>query len=96
MTLTLNFQDQIRNSLYPHQNGPIATKQNANISIGLKASNLTIGFDLGRDLELSRSKMESVISWPKLVRLPRDKNANISIELYESNVTFGFELGHDL
>ena len=49
----------------PTKNGPIATKQNANISIGLKASNLTIGFDLGRDLELSRSNMESVISWQK-------------------------------
>ena len=66
-------------------------KQKANISIELKASNVTIGFDLGHDLilEFSRSNMELAISQPKMVRLPRNENgrivtkrkANISIEL---------------
>ena len=35
MTLTLNFQGQIWTSLYLSQNGPIAKKQKANISIDL-------------------------------------------------------------
>ena len=44
MTLTLNFQGQIWNLLYLNQKWPIATKQKANISIELKASNVTIRF----------------------------------------------------
>ena len=38
-------------------------------------SNVTIGFDLGHDLdlELSRSNIEFAISQPKMVRLPRNK-----------------------
>ena len=54
------------------KNGPIATKQNANISIELWASNVTIRFDLGHDLDLefSRSNMELAISQPKMARLP--------------------------
>ena len=57
------------------KNGPIATKRKANISIELKASNLTMGFDLGHDLDLefSRSNMEFAISQPKMVRLPRNE-----------------------
>ena len=49
------------------KNGPIATKQKANISIELKASNVTMGFDLGHDLDLefSRSNMEFATSQPK-------------------------------
>ena len=41
------------------KNGPIATKQKANVSNELKASNVTSGFDLGHDLdhEFSRSNM---------------------------------------
>ena len=40
-----------------------------------KASNVTIGFDLGHDLDLefSRSNMEFPISQPKVVRLPRNE-----------------------
>ena len=40
-----------------------------------KASNVTIGFDLGYDLDLefSRSNMEFPISQPNVVRLPRNK-----------------------
>ena len=51
-------------------NGPIATKRKANISIELKASNVTMGFDLGHDLdlELSRSNMEFAISQSKVIR----------------------------
>ena len=45
-------------------------KQKANISIDLKTSNVTIGFDLGLDLEFSRSNIELAISWPKMVQLP--------------------------
>ena len=47
----------------------IATKRKANISIDLKASIVTIGFDLGHDLDLefSRSNMEFAISLPKMV-----------------------------
>ena len=57
------------------KNGPIATKQNANISIELWASNVTIRFDLGHDLDLefSRSNMELAISQPKMARLPSNE-----------------------
>ena len=57
------------------KNGAIATKQKANISIDLKTSNVTIGFDLGHDIDLeySRSNMELAISLPKMVRLPRNE-----------------------
>ena len=57
------------------KNGPIATKRKANISIDLKTSNVTIGFDLGHDLDLefSRSNMELAISLPKMVRLPQNE-----------------------
>ena len=54
------------------QNGPLAMKQKANISIELEASNVTIRFDLGHELDLdfSRSSMEFAISQPRKVRLP--------------------------
>ena len=54
------------------KNGSIATKRKANISIDLKASNVTIRFDLGHDLDLefSRWNMEFAISQPNVVRLP--------------------------
>ena len=56
-------------------NGAITTKWKAYISIDNKTSNVTIGFDLGHDLDLgfSRSNMELAISLPKMVRLPRNK-----------------------
>ena len=58
------------------KNGPIATKRKANISIVLKASNVTIRFDLGHalDLEFSRSNTEFAISQSKMVRLPWNEN----------------------
>ena len=51
------------------KNGPIATKQKANISIELYTSNVTIAFDLGHDLdyEFSMSNLEFALSQPKMV-----------------------------
>ena len=65
------------------KNGLIATKQNANISIELWASNVTIGFDLGCDLDLefSRSNMELVISQPKMVRLSQNEKQTYQLKL---------------
>ena len=61
------------------KNGPIATKRKANISIDLKASNVTIRFDLGHDLDLEflRSNMEFPIPLPKMARLPRNESKHI-------------------
>ena len=122
MTLTLNFQDQIWNSLYLNhkwcdrletkskhinwsqginydhrvwlcpawpwifkvkygicyisaKNVLVVTKRKANISIELYASNATIRFDLGHDIDLdiSRSNREFAVSQPKVVRLPWNK-----------------------
>ena len=46
------------------ENGPIAMKRKANISIQIKASNVSIRFDIDHDLDLvfSRSNMEFAIS----------------------------------
>ena len=57
------------------KNGPIVTKQKANILIEIYASDATIGFDLGLalDLEFSRSNMEFAISQPTMARLPRNE-----------------------
>ena len=62
------------------KNGAIATKQKANISIDLTTSNMTIGFDLGHDLDLefSRSNAELAISLPKMVWLPQTKSKHIN------------------
>ena len=60
------------------KNGAISTKRKANISIDLKTSNVTIGFDIGHDLDLefSSSNMELAISLPKMV-LPRNERKHI-------------------
>ena len=80
------------------KNGPIATKQKANTLIELWASNVTIWFDLGHDLdlELSRSNMKFAISRPKMFRLPGNKKQTYRLKLKTSNVTIGCDLGHDL
>ena len=80
------------------KNGLIATKRKANISIELYASNLTIRFDLGHDidLEFSRSKLEFVIPQPKSGPIATKRKANISIKLQASNATHGFDLSHDI
>ena len=76
------------------KNGAIATKRKANISIDLKTSNVTIGFDLGHDLDLefSSSNMELAISLWKMVWLPWNEKQTHRL----SNVTIRFDLGHDL
>ena len=146
MTLTLNFQGQIWNSLYLDQkwsgshktksrhyeltlslkcyhqicpwlwpwpwifkvkngiyyisakNGPIATKQKANISIELWTSNMTIGFDLDHDIDLvfSRSNTEFIISWRKMVRLPRNEKQtsrlNYKLQMWPSDMNLAVTL----
>ena len=52
MTLTLNFKVKYEICYISAKNVPIATNKKANISIELKASNVTMGFDLGHDLDL--------------------------------------------
>ena len=79
------------------KNGPIATKRKPNIWIELLGSNVTIGFDLGHDLDLefSRSNIEFAIS-AKNGLITTKWKANISIELKASTVTIRIDLGHDL
>ena len=64
------------------KNGPIATKRKANIANELYGSNVTIGFDLGHDLDLdfSRSNLEFAISQPKMVRLPRNEKQTYRLD----------------
>ena len=79
------------------KNGPIATKQKANILIELLGSNVTIGFDLCHDLDLeySRSNIEFPISQPKMVRLPRNEKQtyrlNSRAQMWSSTIILTFE-----
>ena len=59
---------------------------------------MTIGFDLGHDLDLefSRSNIEFAIFQPKMVRLPRNETQTYRLNSKASNATIGFDLGHDL
>ena len=61
------FKVKYGNCYISTKNGLIATKRKANISIELKASKVTMGFDLGHDLDLefSSSNMEFAISLSK-------------------------------
>ena len=79
------------------KNSPFATKWKANTSIKLSASNVTIGFDLGHDLDLefSRSNKEFALS-AKNGGIAMERKANVSIDLKASNGTIRFDLGHDL
>ena len=80
------------------KNGPIATKRKTNISIELKTSNVTIGFDLGHDLDLefSRSNMEFAISQPKMFWLPRNEKQayqlNFRPQMWPSGLTLAMAL----
>ena len=80
------------------KNGAIATKRKANISIDLKTSNVTIGFDLGHDLDLefSSSNMELAISLPKMVQLPRNEKQthwlNSRPQIWPSDLTLTMTL----
>ena len=59
---------------------------------------MTIGFDLGHDLDLqfSRSNMEFAISRPKMVRLPRNKKQtcrlNFKPQMWPSDLTLAVTL----
>ena len=66
--------------------------------IELLGSNVTIGFDLGHDLDLnvSRSNMEFAICQPKMVRLPRNEKQTYRLNSKASNVTIRFDLDHNL
>ena len=80
------------------KNGPIATKRKANISIELQGSNVTIGFDLGHDLDLefSRSNIEFAISQPTMIRLPRNEKQtyrlNSKAQMWPSGLTLAMTL----
>ena len=65
------------------KNGPIATKRKANTSNELYASNVTIRFDLGCDidLEFSRPNMKFAISQTKVVWLPRNEKQTYRFQL---------------
>ena len=58
---------------------------------------MTIGFDLGHDLDLefSRSNIEFPISQPKMVRLPRNEKQtyrlNSRAQMWSSTITLTFE-----
>ena len=73
-------------------------KRKANIAIELKGSNVTIGFDLGHDLDLdfSRSNMEFAISQPKMVWLPRNEKQTYQLDsraqMWQSGLTFAMTL----
>ena len=77
------------------KNGAIATKRKANISIDVKASNVTIGFDIGHDLDLefSRSNVEFAISLTKMVRLPRNEKQTYRLS---PGTQIRFDPGHHL
>ena len=92
------FKIKYRICYISEKNGPIATKQKANILIELQGSNVTIGFDLGHDLDLefSRSNIEFAISQPKMIWLPRNEKQTYRLNSKASNVTIEFDLDHDL
>ena len=80
------------------RNGAIATKRKANISIDLKASIVTIGFDFGHDLDLEfwRSNMEFAMSLPKIVWLSRNEKQtyrlNFRPQMWPSDLTLAMTL----
>ena len=93
-----NFKVKNRISYMLAKHGPIAMKRKANISIELKASHVTIRFDLGHDLDVEFFKVKYGISYisDKSGPIAMKRKANISIELQASNVTNGFDLEHYL
>ena len=77
------------------KNGLIATKQKVNnVLIELYVANVTIGFDLGHDLDLSfsRSNVEFAISLPRMVRLPQNVKQTYGLhyrpQMWPSGMTF--------
>ena len=98
MTLTLNFQGQIWNWLYLCQKWSDCHEKKSEHIDWTQASNGTIGFDLGHDidLEFSRSNMELAISLPKMVRLPRNEKRthrlNYRLQMGSSGLTLAMTL----
>ena len=78
MTLTLNFKVKYGICYISAKNGLIAMTQNANISIELYASNVTISFDLGHDLDYEL-RLEFAISQPKMVWLSQNEKYSYRI-----------------
>ena len=70
------------------KSGLIGTKQKANISSEHYASNMTIGFDLGHDLDFH-------LSQEKMVWLLRNEKQTNQYKL-KASMTIEFDLGHDL
>ena len=99
MTLTLNFQGQTWILLYltPKWSDYHET-QSKHIDWTLGLSNVTIGFDLGHDLDLefSKSDMKSTIPQPKMVRLPRNEKQTYRSNTMPQMWPWNFDLGHDL
>ena len=76
ITLTLNFQGQIRNLLYLSQKWSDCHKtksKHINWTLGLKCDHHLWPWPYDLDLEFSRSNTEFAISQPKFVWLPRNK-----------------------
>ena len=99
MTLTLNFQSNIWNFLYLSQN-PIATKQKANISIELQASNVTNVCELDHNFDLWILKVKRDLDpWPHTWPWPwifMVKFWNSCISGWEGRLTLhkGVAVGH--
>ena len=76
------------------KNGAIATKHKANITIDLKASNVTFGFDLGP--EFLRSKVKYGIGYisAKMVQLPQNEKQthglNSRPQMWPSDLIFKY------
>ena len=96
ITLTLNFQGQIWNLLYVSQNGSIAKRWKANISINFRAQMWSSGLTLAMTLTLNFQGqiMNSLYLSKKCPDC--HETINISIELKASNMTIRFDLGQDL
>ena len=79
VTLTLKFQGQIWNFLYPSKNGRIAAKRKASISIELYCHKCDhrIWPWLWPCLKLSRSNMEFAISRPNMSNCNQTKSKHI-------------------
>ena len=93
-----NFKVKYGNCYISTKNCPIATKRKTNISIELKASKVTMGFDLGHDLDLefSRSNMEIAISQPKMVWLPRNEKQTYRLNSRPQRWPWGLTLAMTL
>ena len=96
LTLTLTFQGQILNLLYLSQKWSDCHEMKSEHIDWTLGWNGTIGFDLGLDLEFSRSNTELAISQPKMVRLPRNEKRthrlNSSPQMWPLDLTLALTL----